>query len=194
MKKVTRIFLSVVLALLLVGIGSLQTISYEVAAYLAPAYEYPGDDALGGRPTPDEYGWKYPTYENALWHFQLRQESDRNGYESKHIEPIQRRIERQAEQVFAILLVGFSLVCFVRGVRWIGSNRVKIKLGISRAFTCFPFSLLSNLRGGKAAQVRRMNAAVREMELAKSLLNDGLISESRFLEQKEALKTKLQER
>lgn len=185
-----KILITLIVAILLFACQHLMlNKTEELALSQAPIYQEPPDSMFGGKPAPasssdDIYTrWQADT---DIKIFALKKFSHYSQYKKQYVEPIKEKLDLGVNIVFGsfyVLLFGYLLVLIRRKAIELLPNVKAVGVAVA--------NLPSKVNKLPAIKSRQLNTAVKEFESAKTLYENGLMSEGDFLKKKAELRHRM---
>ncbi len=185
-----KILITLIVAILLVAFQHLMLDqTEELALRQAPIYQEPPDSMFGGRPASASNSDDLYTQiqaENAKKIFYLSKFSHYSQYKKQYVEPIKEKLDLVVNIAFGVLYVllsGYLLVLIrLKAIELLPNVKA---VGVAVA------NLPSKVNKLPAIKSRQLNTAVKEFESAKTLYENGLMSEGDFLKKKAELRHRM---
>lgn len=185
-----KILITLIVAILLVACQNLMlNQTEELALRQAPEYQEPPDSMFGGRPASASSSADIFTRmqaDNDIKIFHLKKFSHYNQYKRQYVEPTKEKLDLVVNIVFGVFYVLlFGYLLFLIRLKAIELLPKLKTVGVAVA------DLPSKVNELPAMKSRQLNTAVKEFESAKTLYENGLMSEENFLKKKAELRRRM---
>jgi hypothetical protein len=191
-----------IIALIILQISILSQTEI-IALSFAPEYQEPSDSAFGGRPampssiqTNDETRslvYEMHMYETAERIYSLDKRQHYQRYFDKHVLPVQQKVVTAINLTFLIIYLTIAVFLLVRFYRWLSAGGEAVLTNITSQIVGTPGRLFSKIGIKTALTKHKLNRAETEFNQAKTLFDNGLISEDVFLTKKQEIEQRIRD-